>query len=341
MNGRGSARVSPSIVTWCSCIASSSALCVLAGARLISSPSTTFAKIGPSRRLNVPSARREHVRAGDVRRQQVGRELDALEARSAASRRTPWPAWSWRRRARPRAARGRARAAPRAAAARSPRARRRRAATSRSHLRGALRDEREAFGRELRGRGLCVHRRRASFSAARRRKAARIRSPAAHQRVEFPRRRTGSAPRQASPLASSSSSARASRSRRPRGGPQRAARLDLARPGRVGERRAPAATRCSNSRLVREQRRRQVAPLRARRSARARRSPRRVSSAGSDTARSRLDAPRQRARRDRTSSSAITAVLARSAARGQAHLRELRAARRAGRASGSSAATLP
>jgi hypothetical protein len=53
-NGWGRARVSPSTVTWLSCMASSSALWVLAGARLISSPSTTFAKMGPVRSSNVP-----------------------------------------------------------------------------------------------------------------------------------------------------------------------------------------------------------------------------------------------------------------------------------------------
>ncbi len=53
--GEGSSRVSPSMVTCRSCIASSNALCVFAGARLISSPSTTFAKIGPSRREKTPS----------------------------------------------------------------------------------------------------------------------------------------------------------------------------------------------------------------------------------------------------------------------------------------------
>ena len=37
----------PWIVTRCSCIASSSADCVLGGVRLISSASTMFAKIGP------------------------------------------------------------------------------------------------------------------------------------------------------------------------------------------------------------------------------------------------------------------------------------------------------
>ena len=49
--GRGTASASggstPSAVTWRSCIASSSAACVLAGARLISSASTSLPKIGP------------------------------------------------------------------------------------------------------------------------------------------------------------------------------------------------------------------------------------------------------------------------------------------------------
>ena len=48
-NGSGSARVTPSIVTCCSAIASSSADCVFGIARLISSTRTTFAKTGPGR----------------------------------------------------------------------------------------------------------------------------------------------------------------------------------------------------------------------------------------------------------------------------------------------------
>ena len=52
MNGRGSGRVSPSVVTWRSCIASSSAACVFGGARLISSASRRLAKIGPGRNVN-------------------------------------------------------------------------------------------------------------------------------------------------------------------------------------------------------------------------------------------------------------------------------------------------
>ena len=48
----GSGRVTPSTVTCCSAIASSSADCVFGVARLISSTSTTFAKTGPGRNSN-------------------------------------------------------------------------------------------------------------------------------------------------------------------------------------------------------------------------------------------------------------------------------------------------
>ena len=51
-NGSGSARVTPSTVTCCSAIASRSADCVFGIARLTSSTSTTFAKIGPCRNSN-------------------------------------------------------------------------------------------------------------------------------------------------------------------------------------------------------------------------------------------------------------------------------------------------
>ena len=57
--GRGTAARggawSPSIVTCRSCIASSSAACVFGGARLISSASRRFVKIGPGRKLEVAS----------------------------------------------------------------------------------------------------------------------------------------------------------------------------------------------------------------------------------------------------------------------------------------------
>ena len=48
-NGASSARVTPSLVTRRSAIASSSAACVRGGARLISSARTMFAKSGPGR----------------------------------------------------------------------------------------------------------------------------------------------------------------------------------------------------------------------------------------------------------------------------------------------------
>src|SRR5436190_2257134 len=46
-NGSSRAYFSPATVTWCSCIASSSAACVLGGVRLISSARMTLAKRGP------------------------------------------------------------------------------------------------------------------------------------------------------------------------------------------------------------------------------------------------------------------------------------------------------
>ena len=68
--------------TLTSCIASSSADCVFGVARLISSASTTFAKIGPGwNSKNVPpcGVLLDDVRADDVGGHQVGRELDARE----------------------------------------------------------------------------------------------------------------------------------------------------------------------------------------------------------------------------------------------------------------------
>ena len=78
-NGSGRGWVSRPIVTWRSCIASSSALCTLAGARLISSARTRLAKIGPERHLELAQLLVVDPRADDVGRHQVGRELDALE----------------------------------------------------------------------------------------------------------------------------------------------------------------------------------------------------------------------------------------------------------------------
>ena len=54
-NGSGSGRAMPSTLTWRSCIASSSAACVLGGVRLISSASTRFVKIGPGRNASSPA----------------------------------------------------------------------------------------------------------------------------------------------------------------------------------------------------------------------------------------------------------------------------------------------
>ena len=79
MNGRASSYVTPSIVTCCSCMHSSSAACVFGEARLISSTSSRFAKTGPGPELELVRALVEDVHAGDVRRQQVGRELHARE----------------------------------------------------------------------------------------------------------------------------------------------------------------------------------------------------------------------------------------------------------------------
>ena len=53
-NGSGIANVSRPMVTWRSCITSSSALCTFAGARLISSASSRLVKTGPSEVSNSP-----------------------------------------------------------------------------------------------------------------------------------------------------------------------------------------------------------------------------------------------------------------------------------------------
>jgi hypothetical protein len=53
-NGSGNGSVSGPIVARCSCIPSSSADCTFAGARLISSASTMFAKTGPRTVVNSP-----------------------------------------------------------------------------------------------------------------------------------------------------------------------------------------------------------------------------------------------------------------------------------------------
>ena len=79
MNGDGSSRVTPSTVIVCSSIASSSADCVLGVARLISSARTICAMSGPGRNSKSLGALAVDRDAGDVGRQDVGRELDALE----------------------------------------------------------------------------------------------------------------------------------------------------------------------------------------------------------------------------------------------------------------------
>ena len=70
------------MVTDPSCIASSRADCVLGVARLISSARQICVKIGPFLELKLAVPRSildDHVRAQDVGRHQVGRELDARE----------------------------------------------------------------------------------------------------------------------------------------------------------------------------------------------------------------------------------------------------------------------
>ena len=72
----------PPTVTLCSCIASSRADCVFGVARLISSASTIWAKIGPGLKAEDALAFGslvDDVGADDVGGHQVGRELDAVE----------------------------------------------------------------------------------------------------------------------------------------------------------------------------------------------------------------------------------------------------------------------
>ena len=79
-NGDGSGCVSPPIVTWRSCMTSSSADCTLAGARLISSASRKLPNTGPSSVSKRPVSGPVDARADEVGRDEVGRELDAAEA---------------------------------------------------------------------------------------------------------------------------------------------------------------------------------------------------------------------------------------------------------------------
>ncbi len=69
----------PSIVIVRSCMASSSAACVLGGVRLISSASRNSVNIGPLVSVKHVRLEIEQVRAHEIARHQVGRELDALE----------------------------------------------------------------------------------------------------------------------------------------------------------------------------------------------------------------------------------------------------------------------
>ena len=54
-NGAGSLKVCPSTVTWRSCMASSSAACVLGGVRFTSSASSSPVNSGPGRKANSPA----------------------------------------------------------------------------------------------------------------------------------------------------------------------------------------------------------------------------------------------------------------------------------------------
>ena len=76
----------PSTGTCASSIASSKADCVFGVARLISSASTIWAKIGPWPELEPAGLLVEDADAGDVARQQIGRELNPLERRADAAR---------------------------------------------------------------------------------------------------------------------------------------------------------------------------------------------------------------------------------------------------------------
>ncbi len=74
--------MTPSTVTWRSAIASSSADCVRGIARLISSTSTMFAKIGPGPELELARLLVVDREPGDVGRLQIRRALDARELRA-------------------------------------------------------------------------------------------------------------------------------------------------------------------------------------------------------------------------------------------------------------------
>ena len=86
-NGSGTGCVSWPIVTWRSCITSSSALWTLAGARLISSASSRFVNTGPERGRELAGLLVVDPRPDEVRRHEVRRELDALEVAADRLRR--------------------------------------------------------------------------------------------------------------------------------------------------------------------------------------------------------------------------------------------------------------
>ena len=100
-NGAGSLKVSLPIVTCRSCIASSSALCTLGAARLISSARSRLVKIGPLWIAELVGPLVEDLRAEDVRREQVDRELDPREMEVDRLRQDRRRAASWPARARP------------------------------------------------------------------------------------------------------------------------------------------------------------------------------------------------------------------------------------------------
>ena len=78
-NGAGTRCVSWPIVTWRSCITSSSADCTFAGARLISSASRKLQNTGPELGVEAAGVGAVDARADEVGGHEVGRELQPLE----------------------------------------------------------------------------------------------------------------------------------------------------------------------------------------------------------------------------------------------------------------------
>jgi hypothetical protein len=77
---------SPAIVTWRSCMTSSSALCTLAGARLISSASSRLVNTGPERGRELAGLLAVDARSHQVGGHEVRRELDPAEGAADRSR---------------------------------------------------------------------------------------------------------------------------------------------------------------------------------------------------------------------------------------------------------------